>query len=172
MRNPRLVFLRTLRIVDISSALKRQHHYGFEMLRECIERYPDDLWESGQHPRCFWRIAYHAIYYTDRYLQPSARSFKPWNEHRKDISVLWGNPPIEPIYTRAEVLTFLNLTDSKVDAMIDALDLNSEASGFSLYKMPKLDLLMLNLRHLQHHVGQLSELLMARGVDVTWAGMN
>lgn len=158
--------------MDVTPALKRQHHLGFEMLRECIEQCPDDLWESGQHPRCFWRIAYHAVYYTDRYLQPSSRKFKPWVEHQKDIQALWGDPPTEPIYTKDQVLAFLNLTDSKLDAMIDRLDLNSEGSGFPLYKMPKLDLLMLNLRHLQHHVGQISELLMTRGIDVTWAGMN
>ncbi|MBC8063544.1 MAG: hypothetical protein H7Y17_01840 [Chlorobia bacterium] len=158
--------------MDVKAALKRQHHYGFEMLRQCIERCPDDLWASGQHPRNFWRIAYHAVYYTDRYLQPSARSFKHWTEHRKDAPVLWGNPSVEPTYSKAEVLTFLNLTDQGVDVAIDCLDLDSETSGFSLYKMPKLDLLMLNLRHLQHHVGQLSELLMAENVDVVWAGMN
>lgn len=158
--------------MDISAALKRQHHLGFEMLRGCVQKCPEDLWKSGQHPRCFWRIAYHAVYYTDRYLQPSSRKFKPWSEHQKDIQALWDNPPFEPDYTRDQVLTFLNLTDSRVDAMIDDLDLNSETSGFPLYKMSKLDLLMLNVRHLQHHIGQLSELLISRGIDVEWAGMS
>jgi hypothetical protein len=34
--------------------------------------------------------------------------------------------------------------------------------------MGKLSHQILNLRHLQGHVGQLSELLMARGIDIDW----
>lgn len=153
-------------------ALERQYHFGLEMLRQCIQRCPDELWESGTHPRNFWRIAYHAIYFTDRYLQPSARKFKPWAKHVKDVQALWGMPSIEPPYTKLELIEYLNQVDQGVQHSLAQLDLESLDSGFSLYKMPKFDLLMLNLRHLQHHIGQLTELLMTEGIDIEWAGMN
>jgi len=44
-------------------------------------------------------------------------------------------------------------------------------SGFSWYSIPKLDHQLLNLRHLQGHVGQLSELVMATGADLTWVAI-
>ncbi len=42
-------------------------------------------------------------------------------------------------------------------------------TGFSWYpSMSKLSHELMNLRHLQGHVGQLSELLMAHGIDTDW----
>ena len=49
------------------------------------------------------------------------------------------------------------------------LNLASDETGFSWYKnMSKLSHQLMNLRHIQGHVGQLSELLMARGIDTDW----
>ena len=60
-------------------------------------------------------------------------------------------------------------TPPPLDRWIDALDLDTLESGFDWYpNMPKLDHMMLNIRHLQGHVGQLSELLMAHGIDTDW----
>ncbi len=51
------------------------------------------------------------------------------------------------------------------------MDLDSDSTGFSWYpNMTKLSHELMNLRHIQGHVGQLSELLMARGIDVNWIG--
>ena len=56
-----------------------------------------------------------------------------------------------------------------IDPTVDQLDLASDETGFSWYKnMSKLSHQLMNLRHMQGHVGQLSELLMARGIDTDW----
>ena len=56
-----------------------------------------------------------------------------------------------------------------VDPTVDQLNLDSDETGFSWYKnMSKLSHQLMSLRHLQGHVGQLSELLMARGIDTDW----
>ena len=47
----------------LRSALKSQYHAALAMLREPIERCPDDLWFSRSHPNPFWWGAYHALYY-------------------------------------------------------------------------------------------------------------
>ncbi len=52
---------------------------------------------------------------------------------------------------------------------VDHLDLAAGETGFSWYKnMGKLSHQLMNLRHIQGHVGQLSELLMAKGIDTDW----
>jgi hypothetical protein len=62
--------------MDLRAALKEQYHAGLAMLAECVEKCPDDLWTSGTHPRTFWRIAFHAAFFTHNYLvQDEAASF-------------------------------------------------------------------------------------------------
>ena len=57
-----------------------------------------------------------------------------------------------------------------VDPAVDNLDLDSPTTGFPWYEMPKWDHQILNLRHVQGHIGQLSERLVAAGVDTGWVG--
>jgi hypothetical protein len=74
----------------------------------------------------------------------------------------------DPI-TKKELLDYIAYVDGILDGTIDNLDLDSEESGIPWYKnFGKLSHEMLTLRHLQGHVGQLSELLMARGIDTDW----
>src|SRR5580658_6594217 len=83
--------------MNIKSALKGQYHAGLAMLRQCVERCPADVWTSGTHPRTFWRIAYHAIFYTHLYLGQNEQAFRQWEKHR-DCGGLWAEPPVEPAF--------------------------------------------------------------------------
>ena len=161
--------------MDLKRALKGQYHAGLAMLRETIEKCPEDLWVSGEHPRNPWRIAYHAIFYTHLYLMTSEEAFQPWDKHREHIRKLWIDeeepPPVEAPYTKEETLEYLEMVNAAVDGWVDAVDLESTASGFSWYSIPKLDHQLLNVRHLQGHVGQLSELVMATGADLDWVSV-
>ncbi len=141
------------------------------MLRQDIERCPDDLWVSGTHPRNFWRIAYHAIYYTHLYLASGVASFQEWEKHRNSVRYLWGEPEVESPYTQAEVLEYVDSIGAVLDTLVDQLDLEATETGFDWYpNMSKLEHQLVNLRHLQGHVGQLSELLMAQGIYTDWIG--
>lgn len=142
------------------------------MLRLTVERCPDEIWVSGQHPRTYWRIAFHAIFFTHLYLQPNEAAFRRWEKHRDNTDVLWETPDIVEPYSRADILGYIDEVRAGVDATVDALDLDSDETGFSWYpNMGKLDHQMMNIRHLQGHVGQLSEILMAHGIDTDWIGM-
>ena len=161
---------------ELKRALKGQYHAGLAMLRETIEKCPEELWTAGTFPRNTWRIAFHAIFYTHLYLQTEEGAFKPWAKGRESIRLLWddenGNPPPnEAPYSKEEILEYLDLVDSGVDGWVDALDLRSKDSGFWWYTIPKLDHRLLNVRHLQGHVGQLSELVMATGADLDWVSV-
>lgn len=141
------------------------------MLRQCVERCPQDVWVSGTHPRNFWRIAYHAVFFGHLYLMQGEAAFVPWEHHRASATDLWdatNTPVIEP-YAREEVIEYIDWLDSQVEPVVDGLDLDSKDSGFSWYPdMAKLDHELMSIRHIQGHVGQLSELLMAHGVDTDW----
>lgn len=154
--------------MELRAALKEQYRGGLMMLRQCIEACPDDLWHSGRHPRTFWRIAYHALFYTHLYLGQNEAAFQPWERHR-DCAGLWENPPVEEPFSQQDLLEYVDSLYSLVGPTVEGLDLETGDPGFSWYKnIDKLSHQMMNLRHLQGHVGQLSELLMAHGIDIDW----
>lgn len=161
---------------ELRAALEGQYGAGLAMLRQCIERCPSDLWTEAAWPRTYWRIAYHALFYTHYYLQPDYLGVPPWEKHDPEARLLWEddenpNTPrrAEP-YRQDELLSYLDRIVDGLPSCLATLDLFAPESGFPWYKIPKLDHQLVNLRHLQGHVGQLSELLMARGIDVDWVG--
>ena len=166
-------------MIELRAALQEQYHAGLAMLADCVEKCPDSLWLHGEHPRPFWRIAFHAAFFTHLYLGQNEEAFQPWPDRPGDIHPrLWEAPAdMEPYelaeeaepYTQADMLAYIRYVDGLVDQTVEGLDLSSRETGFSWYgKMSKLSHQLLNLRHIQGHVGQLSELLMARGIDTDW----
>ena len=103
-------------------------------------------------------------------------SFVPWEKHQSQARILWdddeeGIPPHETTYTQAELLEYLAILEQGLDGWMEALDLESPESGFSWYKIPKLDHQVVNLRHLGIHIDQRQELMYARGIDLNWVSI-
>lgn len=179
-------------VMEIREALKEQYHAVFAMLEECIETCPNDLWttpnpmvDDGDRTiyRSFWRISFHAIFFTHLYIGQRVEDFQPPPDDlevrkRSDFAQIWGPPwEVEPYELREEteapskegILAYLRYVDGLVDPIFDRLDLNSSESGIPWYEnFPKLNHEILTLRHLQGHAGQLSELLFARGLSTDW----
>ena len=166
---------------ELRTILKSQYHAALAMLRETIERCPDDLWFSKEPANAFWQVAYHALFFTHLYLQPNEAAFRPWESHQSNVQNpdgIAGAPdpdsdlPLIPRpYTKAEALAYWSICDEMVDSAVDALDLDSPESGFSWYKVPKLEHQIVNLRHIEHHMAQLADRLRASaGIGIQWVG--
>ena len=170
--------------MELRQALKEQYHAGLAMLAECVEKCPEGMWLEGEHPRTFWRIAWHAAYFTHNYLAPDEETFNgsvaDWplavrtalgvsdTQKASDVEPYELPEGVTPL-TRREVLDYIAYVCGLINATVDSLDLDSRETGFSWYpNMTKLSHELMNLRHIQGHVGQLSELLMARGIDIAW----
>jgi len=160
--------------MSLHAILKSQYHASLAMLLEAIEACPAGLWTSQAYINQYWQVAYHALFYTDLYLQPEESAFTPWEHHRPDHH-RFGTPgdtgrPITP-YTASEAAVYARRCDAMVDAAVDRLDLTAPTSGFSWYQMPKLEHQLLNLRHLHHHTGQLADRLrQVAGRGIRWVG--
>ncbi len=158
------------------SAVQSQYLAALAMLREVVERCPPALWTSEPYPNRTWQVAYHALFYTHLYLQPSAEHFKAWERHRADYEFLgplpWPphrKPEIGEPYTPADVLDFWAFCVEDVRAQVPNLELNAP-SGFDWLNFNKLELQLYNIRHLQHHTGELGDRLGAAGVKLSWVG--
>ena len=142
--------------------LKSQYHASLAMLLEAIDSCPAALWDSDQYVNQFWHVAYHTLFYTHLYLQPTEADFVPWERHRPGYN-RFGSGPNGPRtltpYSVEEIRAYCLHCQDMVDSAVDRLDLTSAESGFSWYRMPKLEHQFVNLRHVQHHTGQLAERL-------------
>lgn len=163
--------------MDIKEIIKSQYRATLAMLGEVIEKCPDALWDEADNSQQVWHIAYHALFFTHLYLQVDEPSFVPWEKHREEHqffeSVPWpphNAPKIEKAYTKAELLEYLTLCQNEVEDKVTTVDLHAE-SGFHWLPMSKIELQFYNIRHIQHHIGQLDDRLRINAnIGINWIG--
>src|SRR5678815_260084 len=112
----------------LRATLKSQYHAALAMLRETIERCPDEVWLNKDHKNAFWQIAYHSLFFAHLYMQPNPEAFRPWEHHQADVQNpdgLAGRPDpnsklrlIPKPYTKSEVLAYWSLCDEMVDSAV------------------------------------------------------
>jgi hypothetical protein len=160
------------------SILRSQYRATLTMLRQTIERCPEDLWNDATYPNRYWHVAYHALFCAHMYLHASHAAFRPWAGHRDEYQFLGQtpSPPHRPPrigapYTKDEVLGYVCLCEAFVDEAVDRLDLDAIDCGFPWYRLSKLEHQLVSLRHIQHHAAQLGDRLRARaGLGIDWVG--
>ncbi len=149
------------------SILQSQYLAALAMLGDAIEKCPETLWDRPADQNRFWQAAYHALFYTHLYLQPSEKDFSPWDKNRPGSHRMetTGEP-----YSKAEVLEYFEFCQQVVKAQVPALELEAP-SGFHWLPFNKLELQLYNIRHIQQHCGELFERLSAAGgIEVHWVG--
>ena len=129
----------------LRSAFKSQYGSALAMLRDAVERCPDELWEDNGYTNCFWQIAYHALYFTHLYLQPEEAAFRPWPGHRGQVQHPDGIAgPADPSsalpllpqpYTRDEVLAYWQTCEAMVDVWGG---INSDFEPMTLWRPPEI----------------------------------
>jgi hypothetical protein len=156
--------------------LTSQYIASFQMLKISIEKCPDALWVDNSYKNIFWQVIYHTLHYTNLYLAKNEESFKPWEKHINNWhrfehlhSSLKQNEETFK-YSKSELMEYANLIANKVENQVMEEELNVQC-GFDWLPMNKLELHLYNLRHLQHHIGQLNERLSQHGITgLTWIG--
>jgi pimeloyl-ACP methyl ester carboxylesterase len=157
--------------METHTILRSQYHAALAMLRQAVERCPPALWESREAGEPLWQIAYHALFYTHLYLHDSLESFSAWERHR-EAYLFSETPPETPVDApdRALLLAYLDFCARQVDARVPQDDL-AAASGFHWLPWSRLELHLYTIRHLQQHIGELTERLGSRAqVSVAWVG--
>lgn len=160
---------------SILEVVTRQYRAAMQMLEQTVAPCPESLWLDQKYPNRFWHIAYHALYYTHLYLQTNETEFQPWERHRQNYQYLgplpWPpheRPRIDAPLNKEEMLEFLQFCREETELKVRSVDLEA-ASGFSWLPFNKLELQFYNIRHLQHHTGQLIDRLRtAENLGVTW----
>ena len=146
----------------IKETLWKQFGACIDMLENAILACPNELWDT---PAQFWYNAYHCLFYLDYYLSPEPEKFSPPSPFTLSEFDPAGTLP-EVVYKKEELLGYLNFSRTKCHDLIAGLTPESaskrwinEYRDYSLFEM-----LIYNLRHVQHHVAQLN-LLLRQGMN-------
>lgn len=133
---------------------------AIDMLENAMAACPDALWGDRERQPEFWYTVYHTLFYLDLYLAGSVEAFAPPRPFTLDELDPAGVLPPR-VYTRDELGAYLRMCRDKCRAATNALtDERAERRcGIPWLDLPHGELMLYNLRHVQHHAAQLNLIL-------------
>jgi uncharacterized damage-inducible protein DinB len=142
------------------TALWQQYGAAIDMLDNAIIACPDELWSDRSQQPQFWYVVFHTLFFLDLYLSEKEDGFAPPTPFTLSEMDPSGAMP-ERQYTKAELRGYLAHGRDKCRATIDAMTDEHAAHNchFSWLDISAADLLLYNMRHVQHHTGQLNLIL-------------
>jgi hypothetical protein len=160
----------------VRQMLIREFEAALAMLNQCIEACPEEHWDDKIANGTFRWVAYHALFFLDLYLSSSEHDFQ-----RRDFHVRGGDEREDRLsegLSRQDSLSYVAICRQKILEAIAAETIESlqGGSGFSWYPITRGEFHINNIRHVQHHTGQLSAHLRRIGVaednnrSLPWVG--
>lgn len=161
-------------IDHVKQILARQFEAALCMFSDCVEKCPAAQWDAPIAKYPFWQVAYHTLCFVDLYLSPDEATFEPRPAfHPAGLRELDNEYPSRR-FQRDEIRAYLAICRSKARERFTAETVESlqGPSGFPGRPATRGELHLYNLRHLQHHIGQLAAALRRAdpSIDPRWVG--
>ncbi|MEO8665869.1 MAG: DinB family protein [Ignavibacteria bacterium] len=149
-------------IEDLKQSLWKQFGASIDMLKNAIEVWPEEYWHTEKK---FFYVSYHCLFFLDYYLTIPHKNFStPLSFTIREPSEIPEEAvdDIIPdrIYSKEELLGYLQSVREKCHKVIGSLTEEKlkerwrEESGPRNYSV--LEILLYNMRHVQHHTAQLN----------------
>jgi DinB superfamily len=146
----------------LKQSLWNQFGASIEMLENAIIACPYNLWDTETK---FWYNAYHSLFFLDYYLTLNPIKFMPpppFTQSEFEDSL----PP--RTYSKEELLTYLRFCREKCQSVIagltDEIAISHWTNASQTMSYPVVEILLYNMRHVQHHAAQLN-LLLRQGMN-------
>lgn len=146
----------------LKEILWRQFAGSIDMLKNAVELCPQSLWNSDL---LFGYNAFHTAFFLDYYLTLEPKGFVPPKPF--SLSEFEDRMP-ERIYTKEEVLIYLEFGREKLRKLL--VEMTDEIYKSNWENESKtmcyniIEILLYNMRHIQHHTAQLN-LLLRQNID-------
>ena len=138
-------------------------HFGaaIDMFENAVVMCPEKLWGKPQ----FWYKAFHASFWLDYYMTINPEGFTPPAPFTNSEFDPAGKIP-ERQYSKEEILSYVRSSRKKLHDILKNMD---EETALKRWINPNrnvtyFEMLLHNMRHLQHHTAQLN-LLLRQGID-------
>ncbi|MBC8173636.1 MAG: DinB family protein [Chitinophagales bacterium] len=147
---------------SLKETLWKQFGASIDMFENALVLCPNELWDTDSK---FWYNAYHALFYLDYYLTMEPEKFLPPSPFTLSEFDPAGIMP-DRVYNKEELLVYLRFCRNKCHDLIAGLTTEGAAkrwmNEYKNYNIP--EILIYNMRHVQHHVAQLN-LLLRQGIN-------
>jgi hypothetical protein len=147
---------------SINKSLWNQFGASIDMLENAIRLCPPEKWNTGTK---FWYNAFHCLFFMDYYLTMDPKTFSPPKPFT--VSEFEDTMP-DSVYEKHELINYLQYNRDKCYSLITTLTVEKlqerwiNVSGSMNYSV--LEILLYNMRHVQHHAAQLN-LLLRQSID-------
>lgn len=135
----------------------RQFGASIDMLENAIKMCPIDLWDSEKN---FWYVSYHCLFWLDYYLTIKPTDFSPPTPYSLSEFDPSGLMP-DRVYSKEEMLSYLKHDRNKcyelISNLTDELACSRWINAYKNYSV--FEILLYNMRHVQHHTAQLNLIL-------------
>lgn len=147
--------------------LWRQFGASIDMLENALRACPDELWKDRSRQPEVWYMVYHTLFFLDLYLHGTVEGFRPPDPFNLDELDTRGILP-ERVYTKDELQAYLEYCREKCRSVIGALtdEKAGERADIPWLEMSFTELMLYNLRHVQHHAAQLN-LILRQSIDAS-----
>lgn len=150
-------------MIDIyKETLWKQFGASMDMLENAVVACPDTFWDTDKK---VWYNAFHCIFWLDYFLTLEPAKYSP----PESFGLTEFGPPgtmPDRVYSKVELLAYLQACREKCRMLI--AELTDEVAGkrwVNEYRdYAVFEILLYNMRHVQHHAAQLN-LLLRQGVD-------
>ena len=137
---------------------RNEYHALFEMAHKAINHCPEELWSNERKDPPYWLLVYHTAFYLDFYLRAAPEEF----ETRFDISGPFDlAAKMKRTLSKKELKNYLISIKRRCNRVLASLR-SKELEGKNTYTWTGPTLahrLVYNVRHAQHHIGQLNLML-------------
>jgi hypothetical protein len=146
--------------------LWQQFGAAIQMLENAIHDCPEEVWSDQTREPQFWYLVYHTLFFLDFGLSESPNGFAPPAPFGFEEFDPAGVLP-DRVYTKAELQTYLEHCRQKTRAAILGLTDEKARTRFQYFSrnLSILELMLQNVRHVQHHTAQLNLLLRQHGTQ-------
>ena len=148
----------------VKQILIGQFEASLAMLNQCIEACPHEHWEDKIANGTFRWVAYHTLFFVDFYLSPNEEAFELRDLHHR------GGDEREPVacpgLSKDDTLAYVTICRQK---MLDSIAAEIRRIArrpvrLLLVQITRGELHLINIRHIQHHTGQLSAVPATRAI--------
>ncbi|MCA9279361.1 MAG: DinB family protein [Phycisphaeraceae bacterium] len=171
----------------VRQSILSQFEAALAMFDECIRKCSAEHWDMLIAKYPFWQVAYHTLCFVECYLAPSNEVFTKRVEDRVAANTRGENVPdfqpagmkeLEDEYpsrrmTQEELLIYFAfcLEQARMVLGSESTEQLDAPSMFPWLAMNRVETHIHNIRHIQHHTGQLGVALRKVGVKVGWTKM-
>ena len=166
-------------ISQFKELLNHQFEATFCMLNACIDNCPDESWNEPVVNLKFCQAAFHVLFFVDYYLCDTPEELYEQSFHKENADFFGDyeemqDRPQTMLYEKAKVSEYLQFVRNKAAEIFEreTEDEMTTATKFPRRTFTRGEQHVYNLRHLHHHVAQLSlRLRIDHQIDIPWVGV-